>query len=248
MANDVIERGDIYFAYRPRVEQERVHDIEEVQRLFVILQPSDGNHSRRLVIGRKHLPQPEEHERFWGFVDEVADRPEAVEEELERRTYDTQTRGRRTQPEARPAGEGRYAIVRHGNHTHLTYELELPAEPGAVQQELTIEPEASYILAIKNPRAGAPAGAGLDPRQRADLPSREQERFGQRRFTSADPELLDEEGIEFVLIGAASDVEKELDVRLDAEAENTESAEIFRRLHLPREKHPTEPLTEGEWR
>ncbi|MDX2697348.1 hypothetical protein Sipo8835_18480 [Streptomyces ipomoeae] len=227
MANDVLERGDIYFAYRPRVEQEQVHDIEEVQRLFVILQPSDGDHSRRLVIGRKHLPQPEEHERLWGFVDEVVGRPETVEEELERRTYDTRTRGKRTQPEARPAGEGRYAIVRHGSHTHLSYELELPEQPGAVQQELTIEPEASYILAIKNPLAGAPAEAGLPPQQRPDLPGREQERFGRRRFTDADPELLDQEGIEFVLIGAAHDVEEELDVRLDTEAEDAESADIF---------------------
>lgn len=227
MANDVIERGDIYFAYRPRVEREQVHGIEEVQRLFVILQPADGNRSRRLVIGRKHLPRAEEHERFWGFVDEVADQPEAVAEELERRAYDTRTRGKRTQPEARPAGEGRYAIVRHGNHMHLTYELELPEQPGAVQQELTIEAEASYILAIKNPLAGAPAGAGLAPQQQADLPKRKQERFEGRRFTSADPDLLDQEGIEFVLIGAARDVEEELDVRLDAEAEDAESGEIF---------------------
>jgi hypothetical protein len=73
-------------------------------------------------------------------------------------------------------------------------------------------------------------------------------RFAGRRFTGADPDLLDHEGIEFVLIGAAHDVEEELDVRLDAEAEDAESAEIFRRLHVPREKHPTEPLTKGEWR
>ncbi|MFP1624717.1 hypothetical protein ACLB9X_05805 [Streptomyces sp. 5K101] len=44
------------------------------------------------------------------------------------------------------------------------------------------------------------------------------------------------------------DVEEELDVRLDAEAEDAESGEIFRRLHMPREKHPIQPLTEGEWR
>ncbi|MGW1911466.1 hypothetical protein ACWCQS_12195 [Streptomyces sp. NPDC002076] len=248
MANDILERGDIYFVYRPRVEQDQAHDIEDVQRLFVILQPSDSDRSRRLVIGRKHLPRPEEHERFWGFVDEVATRPEPVAEDLERRTYETRTRGRRTQPEARPAGEGRYAIVRHGSHTHLTYELEMPAEPGAVQKELSIEPEASYILAVKNPQAGSPAGAGLPARQRADLPRRDQERFEGRRFTSAEPELLDQEGTDFVLIGAADDVEEELDVQLDTEAENPESAEIFRRLHLPREKHPMEPLTKGEWR
>ncbi|WP_413804577.1 hypothetical protein [Streptomyces sp. OE57] len=248
MASDVIERGDIYFVYRPRVERERVHGVGEVQRLFMILQPSHDKRSRRLVIGRKHLPRPEEHERFWGFVDEVAERPEAVAEDLGRRRYDTQTRGARTQPEARPAGEGRYALVRHGDHTHLTYELELPEQPGDVQEELTIEPEASYIIAVKNPEAGTPAGASLPPQQRADLPKRKRERFEGRRFTDADPGLLDQEGIEFVLIGAAHDVEEELDVQLDAEAEDAESAEIFRRLHMTRESHPTEPLTKGEWR
>ncbi|MER6067104.1 hypothetical protein [Streptomyces sp. NPDC001792] len=128
MASDILERGDIYFVYRPRVEQEQAHDIEDVQRLFVILQPSGSDRSRRLVIGRKHLPRPDEHERFWGFVDEVASRPEPVAEDLQRRTYETRTQGKRTQPAARPAGEGRYAIVRHGSHTHLTYELEMPAQ------------------------------------------------------------------------------------------------------------------------
>ncbi|AOR30033.1 hypothetical protein BFF78_02150 [Streptomyces fodineus] len=117
-----------------------------------------------------------------------------------------------------------------------------------MQRELTIEPEASYVIAVKNPQADAPAGAGLPPRQRADLPRRDQERFEGRRSTSADPELLDQEGTEFVLIGAADDVEQELDVRLATEAESPEAAEIFRRLHMPREQHPTEPLTEGEWR
>ncbi|MEV0639893.1 hypothetical protein AB0I77_34130 [Streptomyces sp. NPDC050619] len=248
MAGHVIERGDIYFAYRPRVERERVHDIEEVQRLFVILQPFGGKQSRRLVIGRKRLPAPEEHERFWGFIEEVTGRPETIAEDLERRTHRTQTRGVRTQPEARPAGEGRYALVRHGDHTHLTYELELPEQPGDVQEELTIEPEASYIIAVKNPQAGAPAGAGLSPQQQADLPKRERERFEGRRITGADPDLLDQEGVEFVLIGAAHDVEEELGVRLDTEAEDAESAEIFHRLRMPRAKHPTEPLTEGEWR
>ncbi|MGW0824480.1 hypothetical protein [Streptomyces sp. NPDC002845] len=56
--------------------------------------------------------------------------------------------------------------------------------------------------------------------------------------------MLDQEGIEFVLIGAARDVADELDVQLDAKAENAESAETFRRLRMPREKHPMEPLTE----
>lgn len=57
--------------------------------------------------------------------------------------YETETRGERVRPEVRPAGEGIYRIVVHGNYNHLIYALELPKEPGPVQQELSIEPEAS---------------------------------------------------------------------------------------------------------
>jgi hypothetical protein len=49
----------------------------------------------------------------------------------------TLTRGIRVQPEARPAGEGRYAIADHAGHTHLAYVLEfgieLDAERAAVE-------------------------------------------------------------------------------------------------------------------
>jgi hypothetical protein len=41
---------------------------------------------------------------------------------------------------------------------------------------------------------------------------------------------------------------EELGVRLDPEREDLRSADLFRHLHVPREKHPSEPLTEGEWR
>jgi hypothetical protein len=100
-----------------------------------------------------------------------------VEEALERETYRTRTRGERAQPEARPAGEGRYALVRHDDHTHLAYELELPTKPRDVQQELDIEPQASYVIAVKNPQAGSPTAVGLSRDRKAQLPESLQERF-----------------------------------------------------------------------
>jgi hypothetical protein len=60
--------------------------------------------------------------------------------------------------------------------------------------------------------------------------------------------MLNHEGVEFVLIGAADDAEEELGIRFDVEREDAESADIFERLRMPRETHPSEPLTEGEWR
>ena len=40
-------------------------------------------------------------------------------------------------PPARPAAEGIYAIVRHGDHTHLAYVIELPQRPRGRSQGST---------------------------------------------------------------------------------------------------------------
>jgi hypothetical protein len=248
MAVRILEGGDIYFAYRPRVERKEAHQIEDVQRLFVILQPMRSSVVRRLVVGRKRLPRPDEHERYWGFVDEVADRPEAIEDDLERQRYRTRTRGERQVAEARPAGEGRYSLVAHDDHTHMVYALELPRRPGSVQAELDIQPEASYIVATKNPELPSRPGVGLSADRRADLPDPLEQRFHGRRFIPADPELLNQEGVEFVLIGASDDVEQELGIHIDTEMETAATAEIFHRLRMPPDRHPSEPLTRGDWR
>lgn len=247
-SSDIVERGDIYFLYRPRVEQEQVREAEDVQRLFLVLQPVGGGPTRRIVIGRKRLPAPEEHERFWGFVEEVSHQPRDISEDFAPETYGTRTRGERELPAARPAGEGRYAFVAHDDHTHLAYQLELPERPRDVQDELEIEPEASYIVAVKNPDVPSPPGAGLASDRRAELPDQLQERFEGRRFIGVAPDLLDHESVEIVLIGAADDAERELGIHLDTSAESLSSAEVFKRLQLPREEHPTEPLSRGEWR
>jgi hypothetical protein len=244
----VLERGEIFFFYRPRVNQESVEGPEDVQRLSIVLLPRRRRVVRRLIVGRKRLPDPDAHERFWGFVDEVADRPQEVEDELDREEYLTKTRGLRVKPAARPAGEGVYGLVRHDDHTHLAYQLELPQQLGEVQRELNIEREASYIMAVKNPQVPSPPGLG-NPHLQVDLPKELQERFGSRRFIDADPPaFLDFEGIEFVLIGATEDVRQELGIDLKPERERIDRADIFRELKLEPEEHPLQPLLKGEWR
>src|SRR5919204_4047228 len=90
---ELLERGNVFFAYRPRVDHEEVRGLVDVQRLFVILEPDRDHRFRRLIVGRKRLPDVEERERLWGFVDEVATGPEQVEQDLERRTHDTGASG-----------------------------------------------------------------------------------------------------------------------------------------------------------
>ena len=223
----IVEKGDIFFFYRPRVEHEEADGLEDIQRFFMVLKP-EGAPFRVAVLGRKRLPDPDRHERIWGFVDHLAKRGDEVEADLKEQHYTTKTRGERTLPPARPAGEGVYALVQRGRNLYLTYELELPEKPGEVQQ--------------------APPQAGLPERDEADYPTSLQREFRGRRFASEDPHLLDYEGAEFVLIGARSDPERAYGVEIEAEHETADKADIFRKLKLSRREHPVEPLFEGEWR
>jgi hypothetical protein len=245
----MLERGDIFFFYRPRVDATEADDVDDVQRFFIVLKPDGRRLFRELVVGRKRLPDPGSHEREWAFVDDVMQSPSKLKQELQSEVYETKTRGLRVEPEARPAGEGRYALVDHDGHTHLAYALELPRRRGPVQKAFRIEREASYILAIRNPASSAPPGAGLPTRRRADYPRELLELFGHRRFVPANPpELLDYEGAEIVLIGGARDAERELGIDLDLEEESLEEADLFKKLRLRPDEVPTEPLAKGAWR
>ena len=242
-----LERGNIYFLYRPRIEVEDPEELGDIQRLYMILSPAGKKRFRIAVIGRKKLPEPAAggRERFWGFIETVTGSHNTVKKEMGEKSYKTKTRGDRLEPAARPAGEGVYRLLTHQDHTHLVYALELPQRPGEAQEEFNIEDQASYIISIKNPTKGSPARAGLSGEQKAELPKSLQKLFGERRFADADPKLLDHPGVEFLLISAADDVRDELDITLDAAEESRYSADIFKELHLERNEQTTKPLFEG---
>ena len=247
----VLEQGDIYFLFRPPVSEgeANVRSLEDVQRLYMVLSPKGKRRYRLIVLPKKQLPTARRGgEKFWGFVDKVSSKPQGVEDELDRKEYQTKTRGERVQTEARPAEEGVYAIVQHGDHTHLAYVLELPDTPGEVQQSLNIAEEASYIISVKNPEQPSPQGVGLDESRQADFPKKLQVRFRGRRFVEvAPPDFLDHEGAELLLIGASGDVYEDLGLELEAEDESESTAEIFNDLRLEKSQHPTEPLLKGKW-
>lgn len=250
-----LESGDVFFVYRPQVDEEDVQGLGDVQRLFMILAPQGGRRFRRIVVGRKQLPQPEASggQRFWGFVEEVERDPSRLDLEREPEEYETKTRGTRMQPQDRPVGEGGYAIARHGGHTHLTYELEVPQQPGNPQEALNLEREASYVVSVKNPRVPSPRGAGLEPSRRADLPKKLQRLFanesgGERRFIDLDPPcFLDHPGVELVFVAASGDPHAELGIDVEQEKETPRSAETVRELGLDPEEQPTRPMFDREW-
>jgi hypothetical protein len=243
-----IECGDIYFLYRPAVGVDEVHGFKDVRRLYILLKPWGTQIYRLLIVGRKKLPAPEEHDRFWAFVWRVFNDRAALNAELGYEEYETKTRGVRKIPPARPAAEGIYAIVRHGEHTHLAYFLELPKRQGPVERELNIKREASYIVAVKNPETPSPPNTGLGRKQEAEFPKELQEKFEGRRFVPVDPpDFLNYEGAEVVLIGASENAEQELGIEFRADEETECTADVLDDLKLPREI-VREPLFEGQWK
>jgi hypothetical protein len=244
----LLERGDIYFLYRPRVDAEEVHSLKDVERLYILLKPQRHRRYRLLIVGRKQLPEPEDHDRFWAFVWRIFRSKEELNEELGAREYVTRTRGVRKLAPVRPAAEGIYAIVRHDDHTHLAYVLELPEKEGPAERELNIKREASYIIAVKNPEAPTPPNAGLDPDHEARFPKTLQEKFGTRKFAPVDPpDFLDYEGAELELIGAAEDPAQELGLIFQPDKEDEQRADVLKDLKLPREV-VHDPLFEGKWK
>lgn len=244
---EVLEEGSIYFTFRPKVETHDPSGLGDVERFHMILVPKGRKHMRMAVVGRKRLPDLTDHERTWGFIEAVKTDAKAMGESLAEHHQDTKTRGERTYPANRPAGEGVYALVQKGRQMHLAYALTQPEKPGPVQKALNIAPEGSFAISIKNPEKGQPTATGLSDEGKADYPKSRQEEFADRRFAPTDPALLDYEGAEFVLVGARSNPEEDYDLDIEEKAEDMSDERIFRHLHMAKSRNPVEPLFKGTW-
>jgi hypothetical protein len=232
--SEILEKGLVYFFYRPKVGVEEVHGPEDVQKLYILMWPGaesikrdekemghtegklGADHPERLIIlGKKKLPEVhgKRHERFWGFVDKVSKRIEDLDKQLGSVTYTTKTRGERHVEGARPIGEGVYALVKHHGTTHLAYVLELPEEPTGIQKAFNIAKEGSYVISVKNP--DAPGVSFMRKEKKAEYPEELKKYFvgktgTQLRFTTnVHPTLLDYEGTEILFISASDDLKEE---------------------------------------
>jgi hypothetical protein len=207
----LLETGAISFLHRPRVEELVADELDDVQRLLIVLEPDDAHVHRVIAIGRKRLPRAQRRERFWGYVDLVLYDRRDLAAALGAQTYGTKTRGLRHLPAARPAGDGEYSLEWHDDHAHLIYSLTHACDDD-------VEREASYIVTVMNPdpRAwGLVEPPSLQQELFDDLethvtvpapfPPRLQERFGDRRYAQLDtPEWLDHPGAELVFIATES--------------------------------------------
>jgi hypothetical protein len=63
----ILEQGDIFFLYRPRVDEDDPESHEDIRRFFIVLRPERNHPLRLLALGRERLPNITRHERVWGF-------------------------------------------------------------------------------------------------------------------------------------------------------------------------------------
>jgi hypothetical protein len=258
-SSEIIEHGDLFFFYRPKIDAKQVKELEDVQRFYMVTSTGkNGKHKnihRLFLLGQKQLPEIVEgkstsKERNWALNILTTSDPEDIKKELMPAEYTTETRGERRIEAATPAGEGKYSIVRHHNHTELAYILELPEVPGPTQREFEIKKEASYIISVKNPDIQIPGFATFSaPEKKPDYPKYLKDMFGEKRWIDVqDPNLLNYENTQLLLIGARKkDVEEELGVDIDEEKESQRSADLFEELKLRREQVPLKPIFEGKF-
>jgi hypothetical protein len=246
-----LEKGNIYFFFRPRVGEETAKGLQDVERFYMVLEPTEQHEHlyRLLIIGQKTMPEIKPHGRdnkTWGFVEKVSKNPDEIEDELDLKRYKTKTRGEQTREPARPIGEGIYNIIRHEDHTHLAYALNLPRNEGEVQKAFHLENEASYILSVKNPHQ--PSKIGFHEGE-VHYPEDLLKKFGTRKWIAAEPtSLLDYENAQILLVGAEQDVREELGIDLHPQKEEEGLKALLNDLHMEISQHPTEPLLKGQWK
>ncbi|OHB56616.1 MAG: hypothetical protein A2Y07_03635 [Planctomycetes bacterium GWF2_50_10] len=247
-AINAIEGGNIYFFYRQNIREDFPESGTDIQHFFMVMNPHDQRLYRLAILGKKTGEEGEGSERIWGVISKVTSIAEQVESEMDPRKYLTKSRGERQLKSSRLCGEGLYRIVKHANHTHLAYCLEVPENPDEIVQQLALEREASYILRIRNPAKPSPKTLGLENLILPDYPARLDTMFEDRRFIDADPpEFLDYEGTGIMLVSSVYEhINSGLELERNEEA--NASADILNQLRYDLGQTHLEPLIRGRWR
>ena len=213
------------------------------------MEPHGRDWFRLITLGKETLPDiAKTNQQGWCFVESVSEAGADIEVGLRRETYQTKTMGDRTQPAARPVGEGVYKIVLTDNQTRLVYALELPKEIGPAQQTFNISETGNYVISVKNPTKPTPKGAGFQSAERkADFSKHLQDNFRDRLFAPASPvDFLDYVGAELILISTYSESAEDVGASLNPKEEDASTAEVINNLKMRKSRHPLDPLLKGK--
>ncbi|ERS99026.1 hypothetical protein HMPREF1624_04221 [Sporothrix schenckii ATCC 58251] len=214
----ILEKGNIYFFFRARVDMDDPSSLDDVARTYLVLRPqanddTDGGgdgkgHTRLLALPKKVLPRTGR-DRFMAFVLAADASYDKLQTEFLSGSRDGSREGdgdgdgdkQRHVPAATAFGEGIYAIISTGRESHLAYVLTVPETLGAVQQQLGLAAkQGCFIVSTKNPAYPMPGGGSMvggGP----DYPKAISESFRARRWTPLRPEHLDYVHSHVLLIG-----------------------------------------------
>jgi len=225
--SSVLEKGIIYFVFRARVNIDEPEGVEDVARSYIILRPlplgaklgegplADTGDARLLVLPKKVLPKSKA-DRFLVFVEDPDGQVPDLRKDFASSEYATQTSGlvwvyskvaksmlicRSTShvSAATPFACGVYAITSTGRESHLAYHVTYPENMGEVQNELGVREKGSFICSVKNPKAPGPSNASFH--NPADYPQDIQKKFRNLRWMPLEPELLNFQFTQMLLIG-----------------------------------------------
>ena len=175
LPSNILEKGIIYFFFRPRVNVEEPEGVGDVSRSFIVLRPTPKGavlgseqgsvaaeaHCRLLMVPKKKFPTTGR-ERDMGFVEKGGISVKELDESfIAGDSYETQTRGERTVPKAKPYAEGVYAITTTARASHLAYVITIPEEAGDLQHDFGVYQRGSWIIQSKNPKYPGPSYARL---------------------------------------------------------------------------------------
>ncbi|KAJ5555179.1 hypothetical protein N7535_007620 [Penicillium sp. DV-2018c] len=213
--SNILEKGFIYFFFRPRVNIEDPQSISEVARSFFVLRPTPlgaefnegqgpvdkGASCRLMMLPKKKFPTSSK-ERDMGFVEKAGKSMQELHESfIAGTTYQTSTRGERHTEDAQPYAEGVYAITSTPRASHLAYILTIPAELGEVQQDFGLRQRGSWIVQSKNPKFPGPPTGQLP--KNPEYPDSILEKFKDLRWVPLEPEFMNYPNAQFLMIGEA---------------------------------------------
>jgi hypothetical protein len=204
----ILEEGEIFFFYRPRIVREALEDFEDAARFFMVLHPLRKSRYRLIHLGKAN---PASYEagtpRLSASIDRVMNTLDELRSELIEREHWSRAWGMRIRPAALQAAEGIYALLKYRDNTHLIYALDYPIRESEILEEMGVALEGGYTANVRNPDSIIePDGVAKHPL----FPRHLQERFGGREIIPVDPvEFLNEEGAELVLTGVGSEPAEE---------------------------------------
>lgn len=192
----ILERGHLYFLFRPRPETAVYSNAEAgesstAQQVWMVLSPEHRPHYRLIRLEPKQLDS----QTFRGTVAAVARSARDLLTGLDR-VCDSDTSIEQEQAETQPGGEGIYSLVQIGEQTHWLYILDLPPILGP---EFHIEREGHFTVTVRYPDPPETA----EDQQQTHFSTSLQEQVQEKDKRPAISELLDVAGV--ILLFCAED-------------------------------------------